>query len=61
MRAMIEAAPGVQRAGGGNVGYLDEKTRLRLGAELRSMYDDSMDWEVPEAISGLMDRLRSRK
>jgi hypothetical protein len=61
MKATMEVAPGGMRAGGGDVGYLDEKTRLRLGAELRSMYDDSMDWELPERISDLVNRLRSPK
>jgi hypothetical protein len=57
MRATMEAAPEGTRAGEG--GYLDEKTRLRLGAELRSMYNDSMDWKLPKRISELVDRLRS--
>jgi hypothetical protein len=38
-------------------GALDEKTRLKLGLELRAMYSDFVALNLPQRLVDLLDRL----
>jgi hypothetical protein len=38
-------------------GALDEKTRLKLGLELRAMYNDFVTLNLPQRLVDLLDRL----
>jgi hypothetical protein len=55
------SSPIVSEGGGSNQGgYLDERTRRRLGFWLREMYNDFVASPLPERLTALEKRLQSR-